>query len=101
MRFKRDSQINIEALEINRSIETINLSSNLIKDDGAQYLSEAINNNQILSNINLANNSISIDGANNLSKALENKTYKIVVILKGNLLLLNRMYEKMGLYMVK
>ncbi|XP_074621745.1 uncharacterized protein LOC141880193 [Acropora palmata] len=59
-----------QALRVNTSLSSLDLSSNSIGDEGANSLAEALRVNKSLSSLDLSWNSIGAEGANSLAQAL-------------------------------
>ncbi|KAG0196550.1 hypothetical protein BGX28_009996, partial [Mortierella sp. GBA30] len=73
-----------EALKINSTVTTLNLSYNSIGDNGAVALSEALKTNSTLTTLDLRNNSIGSYGAVALSEALKTNSTLTVLDLRNN-----------------
>ena len=58
-----------EALEVNSTLQSLNLSWNSIGDEGAKALSEALKVNSTLQLLNLDGNNIGDEGAKTFSDA--------------------------------
>lgn len=60
-----------EAMRKNKGMKILNLSNNIISDQGAANLTELIRCNTSLKSLNLSHNKISEDGINFMSGALK------------------------------
>lgn len=72
----------------NNSLTTLNISCNMIKDEGAKYLASLIteNNNIGLQTIDISSNGFGNEGGIAIAKALESNSTLTRLFLKGNLI---------------
>jgi Ran GTPase-activating protein (RanGAP) involved in mRNA processing and transport len=69
----------MKALHVNSSLESLDLSENLIGDDGAKSIAEALKVNYSIGELSLLCNVIEDDGAYEISSALDvNKSLRIL-----------------------
>jgi len=73
-----------EALKTNESLKEIDLSGNLIKEQGAKYVSEALKINKMITSINLGGNQLRVEGAKHISEALKVNQTITSINLQGN-----------------
>jgi hypothetical protein len=63
-----------DALKVNSTITSINLSNNNVGVDGAKALAAALKVNSTITSINLSNNNVGVDGAKALADALKDNS---------------------------
>jgi len=72
----------------NNTLNTLILSNNMIRNEGAKHLSTIIesNNNKGIKNLDISSNFITDDGGIVIAKALETNTFITRISLRDNLL---------------
>ena len=63
-----------EVIQINKTLQELNISKNNITDEGAQRLAEAIQINKTLQELNISKNNITDEGAKRLAEAIQVNT---------------------------
>ena len=70
----------------NSQLSWLNLTSNQLADEGAEYLAEALNNNCQLRTLSIANNGISDIGAQHLAEAINNCQLHTLILAANGIL---------------
>jgi Ran GTPase-activating protein (RanGAP) involved in mRNA processing and transport len=69
-----------DALKVNSTITSINLSFNYVGDDGVKALGDALKVNSAITTINFSNNYVGVDGAKAFADALKVRKVATVVL---------------------
>merc|ERR1719189_2023275 len=82
------------AFNVNTVVKTLNLNGNKIGDKGAEYCSDSLKQNSSLTSLDLSDNDIKIKGAQSIAEALEKNSTLVTIKLKTEINLLELDNEK-------